>query len=128
MIQRKNALNDKNCYNGRNRLEFEIVSSRVTKYTVSYLGKLIKLARKERGFSQQELAERLHVSRSTTQRIEDGNTKVSIGNVFEACYILGIPLFGGDREHINNLSGMLSYMNKLLPESIPNKIIIDDDF
>jgi len=128
LIQQKDALNNKNYYNGRNRLEFEIVSSRVTKNTVSYLGNLIRLARKERGFSQEELSKRLNVSRSKIERIESGNTKVSIGSVFEACYILGIPLFGGDKEHINNLSGMLSYMNKLLPDSIPNKIIIDDNF
>jgi len=128
LIQQKNALNNKNYYNGRTRLKFVEINSNVTKNTVSYLGNLISLARKERGFSQEELSKRLNVSRSKIQRIESGNTKVSIGSVFEACYILGIPLFGGDKEHITNLSGMLSYMNKLIPERIPNKIIIDDDF
>jgi len=103
--------------------------SRATKSTVSYLGNLIKLARKERGFSQQELAERLNVSRSLIQRIELGNTKVSIGSVFEACFVLGIPLMGCDKEHIDNLSRMLSYLNKLVPDSIPNKnIAFNDDF
>lgn len=129
LIQQTNAINDKNYYNGRTRLEFVEVKSRVTKITVSYLGNLIKLARKESGFSQEELAERINGSRSLIQRIESGNIKVSIGSVFEACFVLGIPLMGCDKEHVNNLSRMISYMNKLIPDGIPNRnIVVDDDF
>jgi len=110
-------------------LKLKTVNSRATKSTISYLGNLIILARKERGFSQAELAERLNVSRSLIQKIESGNTKVSIGSVFEACFVLGIPLMGCDKEQIDNLSRMLSYMNKLIPDNIPNKnIIVKDDF
>ena len=109
-------------------LKLKTVNSRATKSTVSYLGNLIKLARKERGFSQQELAERINISRSLIQRIESGHSKCTIGNVFEACFVLGIPLMGCDKEHVNNLSRMLSYMNVLLPEGIPNKKIVNDDF
>lgn len=129
LIEQKNALNDKNYYNGRTRLKFAVVNSRATKSTVSYLGNLIRLARKEHGFSQQELAERLNISRSSIQRIESGYTKTSIGIVFEACFVLGIPLMGCDKEHVNNLSRMLSYLNKLIPSGIQNKnIIVDDNF
>ncbi len=104
-------------------------NSRVTKNTVSYLGNLIRLARRERGFSQEELAERMGSTRMTINRIENGNTQVAIGTVFEACFIVGIPLLGCDEKHVNNLSRMLSYMNKLLPDNIPAKnIIINDDF
>jgi ribosome-binding protein aMBF1 (putative translation factor) len=129
LIQQKNALNDKNYYNGRTRLKFSVVNSRATKNTVSYLGNLIRLARKERGFSQTELAERINVSRSLIQRIELGNTKIQIGAIFEACFVLGIPLMGCDKEHINNLSRMLSYINRLLPADIPNKNnVVNDNF
>jgi len=129
LLKQTNASNNKDYYNGRTRLKFVFVDSMATKNTVSYLGKLIKLARKERGFSQEELAKRINVSRSLIQRIELGNTKVSIGSVFEACFILGIPLMGCNKEHINNLSKMLSYLNKLIPDGIPNKnIVINDDF
>ena len=128
LIQQNNALTDPKYYNGRKRLHFTAVNSRATKFAVSYLGNLIKLARKERGFSQTELSIRLDVSRSLVQRIESGDTKTQIGVVFEACFVLGIPLMGGDKEHINNLSRMLSYMNRILPDTnIPNKIV-DDDF
>jgi len=129
LIQQNNALNDENYYNCCTRLEFAAVNSRATKNTVSYIGKLIRLARKERGISQQELAERINVSRGVIQRIESGNTKVKIGSVFEACFVLGIPLMGCDKEHISNLSKMLSYINKLIPDNIPNKnIAVNDDF
>jgi ribosome-binding protein aMBF1 (putative translation factor) len=129
LIQQKNALNDKNYYNGRTRLNFAATNSRATKSTVSYLGNLIKLARKERGFSQHELAERINVSRSSIQRVELGNTKAHIGVVFEACFVLGIPLMGCDKEHVNNLSRMLSYMNRLIPGDIQNKNIdFNDNF
>ena len=128
LIQQTNALNDTNYYNGRSRIDFTSIDSRVTKNTVSYLGNLIKLARKERGISQQELADRIGASRMKINRIESGNTQVSIGSVFEACFVLGIPLMGCDKDHVNNLSRMLSYMNKLLPENLPNKNVVYDDF
>jgi len=129
LIKQNDALNDPNCYNGRNRLKVNSPDSRATKNTVSYLGSLIKLARKEHGISQEELAERINTSRSSIQRIESGNTTTSIGSVFEACFVLGIPLMGCDEKHINNLARMLSYMNRLIPSGIPNKnIIVNDDF
>jgi len=129
LIDKYHAINDKNSYNGRNVLEFATVDSRATKSTVAYLGKLIKLARKERGITQTELGERINGSRSVIQRIELGNTKVSIGSVFEACFLLGIPLMGCDKEHINNLSKMLSYINILIPSSSQNNNkVVDDDF
>lgn len=102
---------------------------RVTKNTVSYLGSLIKIARKEHSISQEELAERVNGMRETIQKIESGNTQIAIGVVFEACFILGIPLMGCDKEHINNLSRMLSYINRLLPDNISSKnTVVYDDF
>jgi len=115
-------------YQKGEKRKIKMNDSRATKSTLSYLGNLIKLARKERGISQEELGKRIGNSRSSIQRIEAGNPECAIGSVFEACFVLGIPLMGCDKEHINNLSRMLSYMNKLLPEGIPNKNIVFDDF
>ncbi len=129
LLQQVDARSNEKYYNGRSKLKFAPINSRMTKNTVSYLGNLIKLARKERGFTQEELAERIGSSRMTINRIESGNTQAAIGTVFEACFIVGIPLLGCDEKHVNNLSKMLSYMNKLLPERLTNKFTsINDDF
>jgi len=129
ILQRVDARNNEKYYNGRTRLGFTPINSRVTKNTVSYLGGLIKIARKECGLSQQELADRIGSSRMTINKIENGNTQVAIGTVFEACFIVGIPLLGCDEKHVSNLARMLSYINKLLPSNIPAKnIVVKDDF
>jgi len=121
--------NNPKYYNGRTKLDFDHIDSKVTTSTVSYLGKLIKLARKERGISQSELMERVGIgSRVTIKKIEDGDTSVAIGSVFECCFVLGIPILGGESHNISNLSSMLGYMNILLPKSIPNRTELFDDF
>ena len=96
---------------------------------IQYLGQLIKITRKERKMSESDLAERVGVVRATIQKIEKGDPSVAIGTVIEATVVLGIPLLGGDKEHITNLSTLLSYMNKLLPSNVRGKVIeVDDDF
>lgn len=122
-------MSDKNYYNNKIvKRKFIKPELNITKNTVKYLGNLIRIARKEHGYTQQELAERMGISRMTVVRIESGATEVSIGSVFEACFLLGIPLLGCDEKHINNLTRMLSYMNRFIPERITNKFIMDDDF
>ena len=102
--------------------------SKTTQHVISSLGSLIKLARKERGMSLTELAERLNVKEDLVQDIENGVVTIPIGIVIEAAIIVGLPLFGGDREHVSNLSTMLAYMNKVLPKQIRKDIIVNDDF
>lgn len=113
--------------NGRKRGQLPL-TSRVSSDLVSILAGLIKVARKERGVSQEELSERLGVGQATIMRIEKGDTSVAIGTVFEACVILGIPLFGGDEVKVHDLASMLGYMNRLIPERVRNDFIVDDEF
>lgn len=116
-------------YNDHRKIKINSRNSRATKSTLKYIGNLIRLTRKERGVTQQELCERMGVSRGLVKRIEFGNPNVSIGAVFEACFILGIPLLGCDIDEVNNLSKMLSYMNRIIPLSTPNKNLnFNDDF
>lgn len=78
---------------------------------------LIALKRRERGFTQQDLANRLGVSRGTLGRIEAGDPKCEIGVVFEAAYLLGIPLFDAPERYptlVSNLQDKLA----LLPARI----------
>lgn len=128
LLQELDVRNDSNYYNGRSSLGFPPVNSRATKYTLSYLGNLIKLARKERGISQQELSERVNLSRGTICKIEEGNPNVSIGSVFEICFVLGIPLLGCNEKDVYNLATMLSYIHRILPDRLSSNILVDDDF
>ncbi len=79
--------------------------SRHTREAALLLGKLIRLARKERRLTAQELAERTGISRSTLQRIEKGDPKVELGITFEAATLVGVRLFDIDD---GRLSGQLA--------------------
>lgn len=67
-----------------------------TRAALALLGKRIRMARKERRFSEAALAERVGIARSTLQRIEKGDPHVEIGLVFEAAMIAGVALFGDE--------------------------------
>jgi len=57
------------------------------------LGQHIKLARKKKRWSQQELADRAGVGRTTVQKAEAGNMGLELGLAFELASITGILLF-----------------------------------
>ncbi|WP_332452976.1 helix-turn-helix transcriptional regulator [Chryseobacterium aquaticum] len=56
------------------------------------IGKRIRTYREEKGFSQEELAEKLHISRSTYQRIENGETNSWINHIEKICTSLEVNL------------------------------------
>lgn len=61
------------------------------------VGQQIKLARKRRGLSMQEVAERMFVTRKTLKRLEDGEPGVSFGILASALLILGLE---DDLDHL----------------------------
>lgn len=63
---------------------------------IAILGQQIKAARHARKWTAAELAARIGVDRRTVAAIEAGSPAVSIGNVFNAADILGVPLFGAE--------------------------------
>lgn len=91
------------------------------------LGELIKLGRTERRFSQQNLAERLNVSRYSVMALEKGDPKVAIGVVFEAAAIVGIPLFAEDLPALQKLERTIVSFNAILPKRVRKHEIIDDN-
>lgn len=76
------------------------------------LGSLIKLARKKRRMSEQELAERANVSRSSVQKIEKGDPSINIGLAFEAATVVGVSLFDTENSHT------LKTQNQLVSEKL----------
>jgi len=103
--------------------------ARYTVAAVDLLGKLIQTERKSQRMTALELAARLGVDRSTLQRLEHGDPKVEVGVAFEACAILGIPLFGEDTRGLTVRLDEASKRLALLPDRVrPKQLIVSDAF
>ena len=103
--------------------------SHYSRDAVQLMSNLIRVARKERKFTAQEVAERAGISRGLLQRIEKGDLKCEIGVFFEVATIVGVKLFDAEAttltKHIRHTEEKLA----LLPKSIrKKKRVIDDDF
>ncbi|MBO0612780.1 helix-turn-helix transcriptional regulator [Thiothrix fructosivorans] len=100
-----------------------------TRTTLQVFGGMIRAARLERKMPQQELAERLGVSRQTVSILEKGDAKVAIGTVFEAAAIVGIPLLADNARDLQRLSTTVASLASLLPERARTPPVeLNDDF
>src|SRR5947208_703759 len=79
------------------------------------LGAQIRLARRERRWSQDELAARVGVTPRTVSKIEHGDLGVALGTVFETAALLGIPLFHADRSRLMLDRDRVEARSALLP-------------
>ena len=57
---------------------------------VARIGERIRLARRRRGISQSDMAERMFVTRKTLSRLENGEVSVSLGVLLSALWVLGL--------------------------------------
>jgi len=103
--------------------------SRYTIDAVILLGKQIRMGRKQRNWTEAELAERAGISRATVKKIEKGNMSCAVGLVLEVAVLVGVPLFDSDKV---NLASQISHANDkiaLLPKTIhKSRKDIDDAF
>lgn len=76
--------------------------SEYTKEAVQFAGNLIRIGRKERRWSETNLAERAGISRSTLRSIENGSLGSSVGLVFELAALVGVPLFDVDAVQLSD--------------------------
>jgi len=105
------------------------IYSKYSQEAALLLGKQIKLGRKQRKWSEKNLAERVGISRATLQKIERGEMTCAIGLVFEAATLVGINLFEQDRLPLPVRIEQMDDKIALLPKRIqPQKKVIDDDF
>jgi transcriptional regulator with XRE-family HTH domain len=103
--------------------------SRITRHAAILLGKQIRIARKERKMTTQDLSDRAGISRGLLQRIEKGNLKCQIGAVFEVATLLGLKLFDADESKLIARIRQADDKIALLPRHIhPRKKAVDDDF
>ena len=103
--------------------------SKYAKEAVFLLGQHIKLGRKKRKWSEQNLAERAGISRATLQKIEAGEMSPSIGMVFEVAALVGVPLFEQESRALATSLELTQSKIALLPKRIRTKTgTVDDDF
>lgn len=102
---------------------------RPTRDAAELLGKLIRLGRRERKMTEEELAGRAGIARRTLQKIERGDLKCEIGLVFEVANLVGVKLFG-DENSVNSslLMGRVEDKLALLPRRIRGPVKVDDEF
>lgn len=68
--------------------------SRATLVIGRAIGRRVTLARRRRRWSEEELAIRARLSRSTIVKIEHGKGNVALNAVLEVCWLLEVPLLG----------------------------------
>lgn len=103
--------------------------SKYAKEAALLLGQHIKLGRKTRQWSEQNLAARAGISRATLQKIEAGEMSPSIGLVFEVAALVGVPLFEQDSRALATGIELTQSKIALLPKCIRNPTkAVDDDF
>ncbi|ETS30783.1 transcriptional regulator, XRE family [Photorhabdus khanii NC19] len=103
--------------------------SKFSQEAAMLLGEQIKLGRKQRRWSEKNLAERAGISRTTLQKIEKGDMGCSIGLAFELANLVGINLFERDKFPISARIEQTRDKLALLPQRIQEeKRVVYDDF
>jgi transcriptional regulator with XRE-family HTH domain len=92
------------------------------------LGEQIRLGRRERLWTQAELAERAGVSIRTLNRVEHGDPHAGLGTAFELATLVGVPLFHPDRERLSMDLDRIRARSALLPQRIRRAGKVDDEF
>lgn len=92
------------------------------------LGSRIRLARKERSWTVEQLAERVGVAHVTISKVERGDLTVAIGTVFEAAAVVGVPLFDSDPRRRSQEADRVMDRLALLPRLVRPTVVFDDDF
>lgn len=89
------------------------------------LGARIRLARRQRRWSQDELAARAGITPRTVYKIEHGDLSVGLGAAFEAAALLGVPLFHAERSRLSADLDRTEARSALLPR--PSRIRTEDE-
>ena len=103
--------------------------SRYTREAATLLAKQIRLRRKQRRWTELELAERAGISRATLQKIEKGELSVAIGLVFEVAVLVGVHLFEPEGHSLTAHIAMTDDKLVLLPSAVRKRgRPVGDDF
>ena len=89
-----------------------------TSQALKLLASLIKAARKRKGWSESELAERCGATRATIRKIEQGYPGTEIGSYFEVANLLDIPLLAEDKDHLSEIQKRVDLELSVLPQRV----------
>lgn len=103
-----------------------MVFSAATRAVCAALGSEVARGRRERRWSQAELAERVGVSLGTVRAVEKGSPSVTLGVALEAAVVLGIDLLGGSATVATRTADNRRAL-ALLPQRVRAEVV-DDDF
>ncbi len=93
------------------------------------LGAQVRLARRERRWSVQELADRAGITPFTLSKVERGDLTVGLGVAFEAAALVGVPLFHEDRSRLRIDTERTRDRLALLPQRVrARREGVKDDF
>ncbi len=101
--------------------------------SIRELGEFIACARKEKGWTQEEMARRIGVSRMTVVRMEKGAPEVAAGLYLTAAWLLGLPVLSWqsmEGERGNTMTGsILTKLKSTLPGRVKkSRGKVDNDF
>jgi transcriptional regulator with XRE-family HTH domain len=102
--------------------------SPVTVQAARLLGARVRLARRERRWTVEELAERVGVTHVTMRKVERGDLTVGLGVAFEAAAVLGVPLFHEDPARRTLEAGRVDDRLAVLPALVRKPTEVHDDF
>lgn len=93
------------------------------------LGLRVTIARRERRWSEQELADRAGINRNSLRKIEQGHMGVGIGLAFEVASLLGLSLFHAEKRRLTADVDLARDRLTLLPRQVkPHRRDVKDDF
>jgi transcriptional regulator with XRE-family HTH domain len=98
-----------------------------TEEAVKLLGARVRLGRRERRWTLQELADRVGVTAVTMRKVERGDLTVGLGIAFEAATLVGVPLFHEDSLVRSLETGRVEARLSVLPKAV-RRPKTDDDF
>jgi transcriptional regulator with XRE-family HTH domain len=102
--------------------------SPLTEEAARLLGERVRLARRERRWTVEELAERVGVAHVTISKVERGDLTVALGTALEAAVIVGVVLFDSDPSRRAIEAGRVADRLALLPKAVRSPALVDDDF
>jgi len=103
--------------------------SRQTLDAARVLGLEVAQARREHHWTAAGLAERAGISLVTLRKVERGDPTVALGTAFEVATLLGVSLFGADRNELSNYARRARERLALLPARVREPArAVDDAF